>query len=218
GVYNLYNRDNALITFVPDSIGHVFTDPSYQLPAFLYKWARTAATDREFWARAANAAREHLVVSAHPETGLHPDYSLYDGTAYAWPGAGYDTSLYMYDAIRCAMNAGMDAYLCGTDVARQQDAMRRLLMFFKRDGCTHAHFRIDGSEASGDYSCGMAGANAVGAMALASSSTAGDRELVREFVQRLWDTEPPTGKYRYYEGLVYFLSMLHASGNFTLDF
>lgn len=218
GVYNLYNRDNALITFVPDSIGHAFTDPSYQLPTFLDKWARTAATDREFWARAANAARGHLMESAHPETGLHPDYSLYDGTAYAWPGAGYDTSLYMYDAIRCAMNTGMDSYLCGSDLVRQQDAMRRLLRFFKRDGCTHAHFRTDGSEAFGDYSCGMAGANAVGAMALVSSSTDGDRELVREFVQRLWDTNPPTGKYRYYEGLVYFLSMLHVSGNFAMDF
>lgn len=218
GVYNLYNTDNALITFVPDTNGHTFTDPSYQLPAFLDKWARTADRGRDFWSRAANAAREHLIASSHPRTGLYPDYSLYDGTAYAWPGAGYDTSLYMYDAIRCPMNTGMDSYLCGTDLARQQETMRRLLTFFRQDDCRHAHFRIDGSDAFGDYSCGMAGANAVGAMALASSSAETDRELVHEFVQRLWDTEPPTGKYRYYEGMVYFLSMLHLSGNFALDF
>ena len=37
-----------------------------------------------------------------------------------------------------------------------------------------------------------------------------------EYVQRLWDVQPPTGKWRYYVGMVYFLSMLHISGNFTL--
>lgn len=34
GVYNLFDLDNGLITFVPDHAGHGFTDPSYQLPAF----------------------------------------------------------------------------------------------------------------------------------------------------------------------------------------
>lgn len=63
----------------------------------------------------------------------------------------------------------------------------------------------------------MAGANAVAAFALASSDDEADRELAKEYVQRLWDVEPPTGKYRYYEGMVYFLSMLHVSGHFSLD-
>jgi hypothetical protein len=43
-----------------------------------------------------------------------------------------------------------------------------------------------------------------------------DRALAREYVQRLWDVQPPTGKWRYYVGMVYFLSMLHISGNFAL--
>ena len=62
---------------------------------------------------------------------------------------------------------------------------------------------------------GMAGANAVAAFALAHS-TPEHQCLAREIVQRLWDAEPPTGKYRYYEGMVYFLSMLHVSGKFEL--
>ena len=61
----------------------------------------------------------------------------------------------------------------------------------------------------------MAGANAVGAFALAHS-TKEHRELARDLVRRLWEAEPPTGKYRYYEGMVYFLSMLHVSGRFEL--
>ena len=64
----------------------------------------------------------------------------------------------------------------------------------------------------------MAGAHAVGAITLAQSNIPEYRELAREYVQRLWDVKPPTGKFRYYEGLVYFLSMLHVSGRFSLDF
>lgn len=219
GVYSLFNRDNALITFVPDSIGRHFTDPSYMLPAFLDKWARCAATDRDFWSRAADAARAHLNASAHPQTGLWPDYSNYDGSAYRWPMAGYDTSVYMYDAIRCAMNAGMDYYLCGKDRDAQRDVLRRLLSFFKADGYRHAHFRLDGTPLGDDgYTRGMAGANAAAAHALADSPDPADRELAREYVQALWDAEPPTGKYRYYEGMVYFLGMLHTAGRFSLDF
>lgn len=218
GVYNLYNKENGLITFVPDRMGHGFTDPSYQLPAFLDKWAQVASADRPFWERAATEARRHLIASAHPETGLYPDYSEYDGRAYRWPHAGYDTSIYMYDAIRCAMNVGMDYYLWGKDKANQTEVMARLLTFFRRDGFRHAHFALDGSDAFGDYTQGMAGANAVGAVALADSGSPEHRELAREYVQRLWDAQPPTGKFRYYEGLVYFLSMLHVSGHFALNF
>ncbi len=218
GVYNLYNKENGLITFVPDRMGHGFTDPSYQLPAFLDKWAQVASADRPFWECAATEARRHLIASAHPETGLYPDYSEYDGRAYRWPHAGYDTSIYMYDAIRCAMNVGMDYYLWGKDKANQTEVMARLLTFFRRDGFRHAHFALDGSDAFGDYTQGMAGANAVGAVALADSDSPEHRELAREYVQRLWDAQPPTGKFRYYEGLVYFLSMLHVSGHFALSF
>ncbi len=218
GIYDLFDREKKLVTFVPDRVGHGFTDPSYMLPAFLDQWAEVAGKDREFWAGAATAARNHLIASAHPVTGLHPDYSNYDGSAYRWPHAGYDTSIYMYDAIRCAMNIGMDSYLTGKDTERQRDVVRRMLRFFKNDGFTHGHFAIDGTNPSGGYSRGMDGSNAVGAIALAHSDVPGDRELATEFVQRLWDAEPPTGKYRYYEGMVYFLSLLHVSGNFALDF
>lgn len=217
GVYDLFDRDRRLITFVPDNAGHGFTDPSYQLPAFLDYWAVTAATDRDFWKEAADAARDHLIESAHPVTGLHPDYSNYDGSPYRWPHAGYDTSIYMYDAIRCAMNIGMDYYLTGKDKSRQGDVMKRMLRFFKNDGYAHGHFPVDGSNPFGGYSRGMDGSNAVGAIALAKSDDPAERALAAEFIQRLWDAEPPTGKYRYYEGMVYFLSMLHLSGNFSFD-
>ncbi len=216
GVYNLFDDDTKLITFVPDSVGHVFSDPSYMLPAFLDYWGEKAESRNDYWKEAAQAARHHLIVSSNPTTGLHPDYSNYDGTPYAWPRAGYDTSIYMYDAIRCAMNIGMDAYLTQKDTRRQSEVIRKMLQTFKRDGYRHARFQLDGSKPFDSYTCGMAGSNAVGALALAKSDNPEERALAKEYLERLWDTEPPTGKYRYYDGMVYFLSLLHVSGNFSL--
>jgi len=217
-VFNLFNKQNYLITFVPDQGGYYFTDPSYMLPAFLEKWSKVASDNRKFWKKAAKAARQHLIDSANPVTGVYPDYSEYSGKPYRWPHCGYDSSIYMWDALRCAMNVGMDYYLCGKDKKRQAAVMRHWLQFIKADNFTHSHFNADGTERSGDYNHGMLGANAVGAFALAHSNDAADVALAREFVQRLWDSEPPTGKYRYYEGMVYLLGLLHVSGNFQLEF
>lgn len=217
GVFDLFDREKRLITFVPDTAGHGFTDPSYMLPAFLDYWANNVDNLQDFWKDAADEARNHLIVSADSVTGLYPDYSNYDGTPYSWPRAGYDTGIYMYDAIRCPMNVGMDYYLYGKDKKRQREVMAKLLNFFKKDGYKHGHFKLDGTDPFGDYSCGMAGANAVGAIALADSDDPEERALAREIVERLWNTPLPHGKWRYYEGMVYFLSLLHVSGNFNLQ-
>lgn len=220
GVYNLFNKDNYLITFVPDHVGSKFTDPSYMLPAFLDKWSRAAKNNREFWKKAAQAAREHLIVSAG-DKGIYPDYSTYEGKPYRWDGAEYDTSIYMYDAQRCPMNVGMDYYLCGKDKEQQRNVMRKWLQYIKADGYKHSHFLCNGQVApiaDNNFGEGMAGANAVGAYALADSNDPADRELAKEMVQRLWDTPAPTGKWRYYAGMVLFLSQLHVAGMFQLDY
>ena len=149
-------------------------------------------------------------------TGLYPDYCLFDGKPYHRPNFDYATDRYQYDAIRCPMNVGMDYYLTGKSKDTQRTMMRRLLTFFKNDGFRGGQFNLDGTEPTGNYTEGMAGANAVGAFALADSDNEEDRALAREYVQRLWDVQPPTGKWRYYAGMVYFLSMLHVSGNFAL--
>jgi oligosaccharide reducing-end xylanase len=37
-----------------------------------------------------------------------------------------------------------------------------------------------------------------------------------KFVQALWDAPIPSGKWRYYDGLLYTLALLHVSGNFRI--
>ncbi len=95
--------------------------------------------------------------------------------------------------------------------------MQNWLHFEKADNFTHGHFKTDGTEPSGTYNYGMMGANAVGSFAIAHS-TEEDQALAKELVSRLWEAEPPTGKYRYNDGLVFFLSQLHVAGKFSLDF
>ena len=215
GVYNLYDDSTHLVTFVPNEEVHWYSDPSYCLPAFLDIWADRADTNNDIWREAADKARWLLKASQDSITGLFPDYCLFDGKPYRRPHFAYNTDRYQYDAIRCAMNVGMDYYLTGKDADGQRVMMRRLLRFFKNDGFRHGQFNLNGSDPTDSYTEGMAGANAVGAFALADSDNKEDVALAREYVQRLWDIQPPTGKWRYYVGMVYFLSMLHVSGHFA---
>ena len=42
------------------------------------------------------------------------------------------------------------------------------------------------------------------------------RSTGKPFVDRLWSAQIPTGTYRYYDGTLYMLSLLHVSGTFKL--
>ena len=210
GVYNLFNTESKLVTFVPEKVYYNYTDPSYNLPAFFELWALWSDTNKEFWKQTPDAARRLLADASHKKTGLFPDYSAFDGTPWKPKNWGYDTRRYQFDALRCAMNVGMDYYWFGKDATNQAEMMSRLLNFFKQDNFTHEYFNVDGSAPAGNYSTGMIGANAVGAFAL------NDKNLAKECIQKLWNEPLPTGKFRYYSGMVYMMSMLHVSGNFRI--
>lgn len=83
------------------------------------------------------------------------------------------------------MNVGMDYYLFGADRELQSETMLRLLTFFRDEGFEHGQFEVDGSNPTGNYTIGMTGANAVGAIALH------DEKLKRQYLQMLWDARPP---------------------------
>lgn len=211
GVVNMFDKESKLITFVPNGYDATYTDPSYNLPAFWELWARWTDSDKEFWKQTPQAARQLLANASHPVTGLFPDYSAFDGSPFQpkWK-KDYDARRYQFDAIRCAMNVGMDAHWFATDIERQAAMVDRLLRFFKQDNFTHGHFNLDGTQPTGGYEPGMAGANAVALFACP------DHPLAQEYLRRLWEVPLPTGKFRYYTGMVYMLSMLHVTGNFRV--
>ena len=208
----IFNYDNHIVTFGETS--YAFTDPSYNLPGFLELWARWSDTHKDFWVQTPAAARGLLQDACHPTTGLFPDYSQFDGTPYKpdWQNS-YDTRRYQYDASRSAMNVGMDYNWFASD-AQQPAMMERLLKFFKSDNFQHGYFDWDGRNASDGYNQAMHGSNGVAVFALKNNSSL--ESLAQTYVQRLWDAQVPTGQWRYYNGMVYFLSMLHASGYFKI--
>ena len=50
----------------------------------------------------------------------------------------------------------------------------------------------------------------------AVAALAADPETGKPFVQALWDAQIPRGKWRYYDGMLYMLGMLHAGGHFRV--
>ena len=60
-----------------------------------------------------------------------------------------------------------------------------------------------------DHSTGLISVNAVACL----SSTNDHR---KDFMEELWNVKIPDGKYRYYDGMLYMLSLLQVSGNFRV--
>ena len=213
GQHSLFNPQHYVITFQPQGNENNFSDPSYDLPAYVDLFARWSTSNQDKWSKAAKATRDHLYKSSNTKSGLFSDYNNFDGTPH---GVSYNGNAekYMYDAMRCAMNFGMDYYLFGADSARQEEMARRIIDFFEKDGYKHARFNWDGSNPQEQYTLGETGANAVAAMALMNDSKYND--AVKKNLKMAWDGNLMTGQYRYYDGLVHYLAMLHLSGTFKI--
>ena len=204
---DLFDPETKQVVFVPQ-IGNnsSFTDSSYHMPHFYELWARWADKDNDFWADAVTASREYLPKSVHPETGLAPNYSYFDGKPYSDEYNGN----FRYDAFRVGANVGMD-YVWFAPSQWHVEQSNRLLSFFTLQGIDDyvAEYYLTGEPQVGHRSSGLMATNAVAALAA-------DREIGEPFVQALWDQPLPTGQYRYYDGLLMMLGLLQVSGNFRI--
>jgi oligosaccharide reducing-end xylanase len=209
----LFNAEQKMVRFTPD-MGNFerngdFTDPSYQVPAFYELWALWGPeSDRAFWVMAAWASRDYFVKVTHPLTGLSPDYANYDGTpkAVSWDQG---TVNFRYDAFRTAMNWSVDAAWWAKD-PRETELSNRVIAFFSNPGAkNHSNFTLDGKPTNDNETLGLVAANAVAALS-ATDPRAG------QFVDELFRREPPTGKWRYYDGMLYTMALLHLSGRFRI--
>ena len=204
---NMFNLEHKQVVFVP-KIGRdsSFTDPSYHLPAYYELWARAAQQDNKFWTEAAQASRDYFKKAAHPQTGLMPDYANFDGT----PHGSDEHKDFRYDAWRTLSNVAVDYAWFAKD-PWQVEQSNRVLGFLASQGVDSSPslYSLDGTSLSGGHSTGLVSMAAVAALAA-------DQDTGKPFVQALWDTQIPSGKWRYYDGLLYFLGMLHVSGNFRI--
>jgi oligosaccharide reducing-end xylanase len=210
----LFNVEHKQVRFTPDHDNYPkngdHTDPSYHLPAFYELWALWGPEkDRAFWAEAAQVSRDYFIHCTHPQTGLAPDYANFDGSPKA---ASWDknTALFRFDAWRTGMNWAMD-YAWWAKDPRQKQLSDRLQAFFEGQGLKSYgnNFTLDGKPTSNDHSVGLVATNAV-------LSLAATHPRAWKFVDELWQAAVPTGKYRYFDGMLYMFGMLHVSGKYRI--
>jgi oligosaccharide reducing-end xylanase len=205
----LVSEEHKMILFSPSTERPQFTDPSYHLPAFYELWSRWGpAEDREFWTQAANASRDLFVRATHPMTGLNPSYCKFDGSLVT--SSGFYSTNFTYDAFRTAGNWSVDWSWWAKDV-RERELSDKLQAFFESQGTNYGcQFTLDGKPLEGRHAEGLAALNAVASLAAADSARG------KRFVEELWNTPTPAGLERYYEGLLYMMSLLHCGGEFRI--
>jgi oligosaccharide reducing-end xylanase len=205
----IFHPQEKQVVFAPTPFAFRFTDPSYHLPAFYELFARwdSAPADRAFWAEAATVSRAYFKRAAHPKTGLMPEYSQFDGSPYTGLEFGPGKDDFRFDAWRTLANVALDhAWWC-TDPWQTAQSDRVLRFLSRHAPAVPNQFTLAGKPLSSDTSSGLIAMAAV-------AGQAADPKLARPFVQLLWDTPPPAGRWRYYNGLLYFLGLLQTGGRF----
>ncbi len=207
---NMIDRAARQINFAPLPLGSTFTDPSYHLPAFYELWARWAAdpADRAFLDEVARTSRDFFKKAAHPVTGLMPDYANFNGTPRTAPWGHHED--FRYDAWRTLSNPALDFSWWAADRWEVTQSNRVLTFLASQGPNCPDRFKIDGTPVS-------TAVNTPGLVAMAATAAlAADRGIGQPFVQRLWDLPVPSGRLRYYDGLLTMLALLEVSGNFRI--
>jgi len=205
----MVDESHFMIRFVPNVAGGT-TDASYHLPAFYELWARWGPVeDRAFWAKAADVSRDLFYKITGPETGLTPDRNNFDETAIV--GRDGTPTPFSYDSWRSASNWSVDYDWWKKD-PHETVLSDRIQKFLFSQGIDKFvdRYTLDGKPLSTRHSVGMLATTAVGSFA----ATPGP--LPKAFVEALWNTPVPSGEQRYYDGMLYLMSLMHCSGTFRI--
>lgn len=214
-ITRLMNTDTHMVRFTPNTSNFAansdHTDPSYHLPSFYELWALWGPEqDKAFWKRAAQVSRDFFVTVTHPQTGLNPDYASFDGkpVAASWDKNTVD---FRYDAFRTAMNWSMDCAWWAKDIDRQEELSNRIQAFFQKQGIDNykATYTLNGRSTAPHRSTGLGAMNATASLCASTPNA-------WRFVDELWKAQLPTGKWRYYDGVLYMFGLLHVSGNYKI--
>ena len=204
---NMFNSEHKMPVFCPIGNAATYTDPSYHLPAFYEVWALEADQDNEFWSEAAKASREYFRKATNASTGLAPDYSEYSGAARNEGNHGD----FRFDAWRTAANIACDYAWWAKDDWAVTHADTLQSFFYDKGVENYGNqWTLDGSkEYSTDHSPGLVAMNATAGLAAST-------QKAWAFVEDFWNISPTTGKYRYYDGCLYMMGLLHCSGKFRV--
>jgi oligosaccharide reducing-end xylanase len=197
--HNLFDAESRLVVYSPSGEGALLTAPSAHLPAFYELWVQAVPAERVQWAEVADHSRAFLHAVAHPDTGLVPARATLD----ADPIEGIDGQ-FGPEAYRIPLNIAIDWTWLGIDPWQIEEA-DRWLGFFLSQGLAEyvGGYALDGSAVAPEHANGTA----------AMIATIPERT---DFIEDVWNLEIPTGDFRYYDGILYLLSLLTLSGNFRI--
>lgn len=222
-VYNLFQLKHKLLAFVPEGRGYDWTDPSYQLPAFMNVWAALARDDHEiFYAEAADSARTFLHKACDRPTALNSDYTRYNGQPLSTP---WMPTGFRYDSWRVPMNIAMDYYWIGIDSTWQKNYAKKIQRFFISKGLRQYgdQFNLDGSTPDSLISAGNVKKlrHSIGLIATLATTEMIHTDTSHRFIKALWNAklEPYEDGFfdSYYDGFLYLFSLLHLSGNYQIS-
>ena len=197
----MWDPENHLIRFVPEAD---FSDPSYHLPHFYSLFARLAdPEDRPFWQKAAEASRTYIVQSAHPVTGMSPEYAEYDGTPRLMFGKPFT---YYSDAYRVAMNIALDTLWFGPREDTAQIASHLQDFFQGIPESELKAYQLDGTPAD------EPAMHPVAITAVLAAACIGAERPGRSG----WNTPLRRGKRRYYDNCLYFFCLLMLAGCYQM--
>ena len=206
----MVNEAYTMIRFVAEVNRGGTTDASYHLPAFYELWGRWGPKeDRAFWLKAADVSRDLFNKVTNPETGLSPDLNHFDGTTVMTFDGKPDP--FGYDSWRTVSNWSVDYAWWGKDAHEHTLSDRIQKFLYGQDIHTFAdRYSLEGQPLSSRHSPGLVATAAVGGFA----ATPGP--VSKAFLQELWDMPVPEGEQRYFDGMLYLMSLMHVSGNFRI--
>jgi oligosaccharide reducing-end xylanase len=223
GVKNVINVEHKQISFTPDTYGYLWTDPSYDLPAFYEVWAEYAKDGHEqFYRDCADTSRAFLHRACSSPTGLNADATDFSGVPRK---QGPGKSAFRYDSWRVPMNIAMDYSWYAKDKAWQQDYCKRIqnFLFCRGIGTFEDQFNVDGTLPAYVMQAGgyQKLRHSLGFVATTgAASLMGSQAKSWKFVDAVWNgkNEPyPDGYFdAYYDGLLYLFSVMHLSGNYRI--
>ena len=196
-----FNMNPAIVRF---TAGSNFSDPSYVLPLFYTEWACFDTANASLWQNAASYARAYFPKVINATTGLAPYQANFDGSEYT-PGHTFNA-----DAWRVPMNI-MSDFAVNRVGTWQTGYATTHAAFWTSQGLSKygGMYSLTGTPSDQYHGAGLTGANAMLAFGLSAAAA-------KPFLQLAWDQKAPTGQYRYYDGMLYMLSMLYLTGTFSL--
>ncbi|MBR3929095.1 MAG: xylanase [Clostridia bacterium] len=203
----MWDRSNFLIKFVPET---PFSDPSYHLPHFYELFSERAdECDRAFWKKAAEASRAYIAASAHPETGMCPEYAEFDGTPRHMFKKDMD---YYSDAYRVIMNIALDCAWFGKTPSLCKISENLQKFFYE-----NTEFGVYGSYMLDGKKHPEPAMHPVAITAtLAAGSIASEGEYADIWLERFFNTPIRKGERRYYDNCLYFFSFMMLAGEYRV--